>query len=655
MRQMESRKSYLYNQQWQKELECCSYVTGKEREMVAEFLWEIGVDSLGEVTLETEEEFRDFVAQKEFLSPNQKKYYAAAFESVLFCYWRPFFPDLVEEVKAYGELSRVEANKILHYLMMQGIHRLEEIDYQVREAYESYVAKAALSRMETHLKVLDRLKLFAIKKKQERQPFRPCKLLFQEAPIYLGYHPDYAIARSFYYLRNKQELLFDFSLQADVRLKKQIFAMLNHVLETEYNWKNRRERFLLPLQKLYLFCVQHGISDLEKLEKTEIEAFRGSMEGKVGTKTNLYMQIVGNVRKYLFLHAEKTNWDANVWYLARFSFKNGRINPANSPESFHFYDILQVDNRKLFQAYMRYCIGVSNKAIHSIQGEYYHIKDFLLYCDRMGYSLTEVSVNEVDRYIKEEEEKELLADTFNKILADIHGFFCFLLIKGYIKKNPLCLEYYLKKVLPTHRDRCVSEESQGKLLAHLKYFPEHLRLMFLHLWSVGLRINEVCCIKGDAYFWRGQDAWIRIYQHKMKTEKMIPIPTVLYQLMTEYIKKKQIGPEEYVFQNRKGGAYKSQTFCTQMQRLCKVYGLECEDFVFRSHDYRHGVATKMYQQGVSIQAVRDYLGHKEEDMTKQYLDYIPDQIDERSDLYYQSARSLGKKTRRKKEQDGSKN
>src|SRR5699024_2423195 len=160
----------------------------------------------------------------------------------------------------------------------------------------------------------------------------------------------------------------------------------------------RRERFLLPLQKLYLFCVQHGISDLEKLEKTEIEAFRGSMEGKVGTKTNLYMQIVGNVRKYLFLHAEKTNWDANVWYLARFSFKNGRINPANSPESFHFYDILQVDNRKLFQAYMRYCIRVSNKAIHSIQGEYYHIKDFLLYCDRMGYSLTEVSVNEVDRY-----------------------------------------------------------------------------------------------------------------------------------------------------------------------------------------------------------------------------------------------------------------
>ena len=49
--------------------------------------------------------------------------------------------------------------------------------------------------------------------------------------------------------------------------------------------------------------------------------------------------------------------------------------------------------------------------------------------------------------------------------------------------------------------------------------------------------------------------------------------------------------------------------------------------MFRSHDYRHGVVTYFYDSGVSIQGVRDYLGHTYEKMTRQYIDYMPDKID----------------------------
>ena len=32
----------------------------------------------------------------------------------------------------------------------------------------------------------------------------------------------------------------------------------------------------------------------------------------------------------------------------------------------------------------------------------------------------------------------------------------------------------------------------------------------------------MCTLKGGAYYWDGEDAWIKVYQIKMKAEKMIP-------------------------------------------------------------------------------------------------------------------------------------
>ena len=55
-----------------------------------------------------------------------------------------------------------------------------------------------------------------------------------------------------------------------------------------------------------------------------------------------------------------------------------------------------------------------------------------------------------------------------------------------------------------------------------------MRLMYLHLWCLGLRINEVCSIKREGYYLKEGVAWLRIYQHKMKMEKVIPIPMLLY-------------------------------------------------------------------------------------------------------------------------------
>ena len=63
--------------------------------------------------------------------------------------------------------------------------------------------------------------------------------------------------------------------------------------------------------------------------------------------------------------------------------------------------------------------------------------------------------------------------------------------------------------------------------------------------------------------------------------------------------------------------------------------------MFKSHDYRHTIATYFYDTGVSLQSIRDYLGHDYEEMTEQYIDYMPKKIEKSKRGILQPAQSGG--------------
>lgn len=67
------------------------------------------------------------------------------------------------------------------------------------------------------------------------------------------------------------------------------------------------------------------------------------------------------------------------------------------------------------------------------------------------------------------------------------------------------------------------------------------------------------------------------------------------------------------------------------------YGILDFEYIFKTHDYRHTLGTKFYDDGVSIQTIRDYLGHVAEEMTKQYIDYMPKKIAKANDRYFENS------------------
>lgn len=615
------------------QLDLCKSVTGKLRAVMENFLYSEGIYALDDVDAAVKSDYQQYIKSMVGISDRQRKYYQSVLEQVLLSYLITKNKKLADYVEAIIS-ERAVRNKVLICLMEHGIQDCKDINYDVRSDYEESLKRSGCTKLHEYVKAMDNLKLEAIREDNISNPLKSKTLNYSGQKLFLLYHPDYELAKTFYYIRDKEELLFDFSLEGSAIVKRQIFKMLTYVLEEKKDWHDRRERFLIPLKKLYIFCIENDVEDIELLTAEQIKAFRLSMDGKVGTKTDTYMQIIYNITKYLFVSAKHTNWDANMWYLERFTFNDGRTNPAREIERITFNQISDDNNRALLKDYMKYQIGVAQRtSLQTIRCQYYDVVMFLKYCDAEGWILAEVDAERMEKYISSVDSEDIQAEAYNRRIISVARLFNYMKSKKLIEKEPLQFDYYLKTVHVKHNNRTVSAENQKQVLKKLKHLPLHLRLMFLNLWCEGIRECEVCVIKAGMYSWDGRDAWLKLFQNKMKKEKCIPIPVELYKLMKKYIDTNGIKADEYVFKNRKGGAYDAGTFTKQMKRELTKAGLT--DYDFKAHDFRHTVGTSLNKDhNVSIEVIREFLGHNSSDMTKQYIDFVPEMLDTANEEYF---------------------
>lgn len=620
----------------------------KKREILEKFFIHENIFNLEEISKLKEKDFSDYLTENVTKNQEKVKFYLYGLQVLQQEYQYSKFQQLIKEVEECDIDWRLRSN-VLHFLIDKEIKTISEINFKIRQQYIKYLENTITkSKVREYTKILDKIKLSSIKK--EEKISGKTKLVFKEEKIFLLYYPVYELAMSFYFIRNKEELVWDFSLPASLKLKQQVFHMLMYAVNEIQDSKDRRVRFLLPLKWLYFYCVEKDIEDIENLERYQIKEFYKLVSSKVVMVDNS-MQIVDNTRKELFLSSKDINWAANIWYMERFHLAKERINLSNPVRRLSFLAVLDLSNRKTLQEYIKYLIILTDFSVKSIQIHMYYIVSLLKYLDKISYKLEEVTSIEIKQYIEEIEKTEILSNSFNRILMSTFQFFQFLKLKEKIKKIPFLFEYYLKSNIVRHNNKSVPQNTIRMILDNLYHLPLILRLMFLHLWCIGLRINEVCTLKGNAYEWREGAAWILVYQNKTRSEKKIPIPNILYKVMKVYIKENKIGPEEYLFKNTKGQAYCSGTFVKKMIKELNKYNIISTEYTFRSHDFRHTIATSLYLNGASLQAIRDYLGHDKEEMTMQYIDYLPERIKSANEEYFNKENTLVDYLKEQKEEE----
>lgn len=362
--------------------------------------------------------------------------------------------------------------------------------------------------------------------------------------------------------------------------------------------------------------------------------------------------ILGECRRDAFMQQEQIQWEANVWYLERLHLGKHRIDESKSLISISFMEVKEIQNREILQAYMKYELGITGQAVSTIVRRFVCIRNFIELLEQEKILAIHATVAEVKKYADGLRERGIQAKGFNERIFGIGHFYKFMEVKQYITRMPFRIEYFQQKEVVVHHDRSVEETVYMEILKKLYLFPERLRCMFLHLWCLGLRASEVCTLKGNAYYQQGEDYWIQVYQVKMKNYKRIPIPQALYQIMKVYLKKHEIQPEEFIFKNSRGGACLYGTFRTQMIEACRENKIANGEYLFQSHDYRHTVATMFYDSHVSLQSIRDYLGHTYEEMTRQYIDYMPQRIAKANDEFFEMQGSSLASWLKKEEKDG---
>lgn len=556
---------------------------------------------------------------------------------------------LEEELSECIEVNKTYRNKVKNFMVEHEIWHISELDYSLREVFHSYL-KGYMNpvKYSSYENAFDQIKQHSLRNQLQEVKRKNPKLIYENQLLFLPYLPNQKLVARLDQMHKKADLVWDFRVNAPEHMKRQIFQVLLYQIETIQDDKYLRRK-MNALRFFYQYCIEKKIENIEKLELSQIQEFRDILGSDI--KRNKGAAIVDLARKALFLQAKEIPWEANVWYLERFHFQPERVNAALPVRSLSFLEITHQGNRELLKQYMRYCLGITNLTINCLQSEFINVRNFLEELGRADlYTIREV---QIDTYFKKLEKKEIQADSYNKIIMSILHFFNFLQVRRYINKIPFSPAFYLKKEIKRHHDRSVELETVREVLLKLHMFPEEIRLMYLHLWGIGLRISEVCTLKGDAYYTQGRDAWIQVYQIKLKRYKRIPIPESLHQLMVVYLKKHGIGTDDFVFANRHGGAYRSGTFRNRMLRCCKENQIQNGEYIFRSHDYRHGIATLFYDKGVSLQGVRDYLGHIYEEMTRQYIDYMPRKLARANDEFFSRHNSLAANLMKgKREKDG---
>lgn len=92
-------------------------------------------------------------------------------------------------------------------------------------------------------------------------------------PIYL---PDYftdRMEKSFDLERDKDILLWDFSIDASETVKKQVEWILRHIVKNIKDREERRNQYLFPLKFLFQYIEEAKISDILLMETVQVKEY----------------------------------------------------------------------------------------------------------------------------------------------------------------------------------------------------------------------------------------------------------------------------------------------------------------------------------------------------------------------------------------------
>lgn len=247
-------------------------------------------------------------------------------------------------------------------------------------------------------------------------------------------------------------------------------------------------------------------------------------------------------------------------------------------------------------------INVSGKSKSTLTNYGRHLAHLALHFNELPTALDQEQVLDYLHYVKS---KGSPSATFFKFT--VYG------MRAACKLSGLPYQQFsLPAIAKTNKLPSVLNATEVKLLLKSCTLLKH-RLLLGLCYGCGLRCSEVRHLKiGDIDVERNQ---LHVRQGKGGKDRIVPLGNMLQRGIKTYIETQH--PKSFLFEGNDGQAFSQRGAQWVMSQAFKKSGIVKEDVSL--HTLRHSYATHLLEQGVSILAIKELLGHADINTTMIYL------------------------------------
>jgi len=229
-----------------------------------------------------------------------------------------------------------------------------------------------------------------------------------------------------------------------------------------------------------------------------------------------------------------------------------------------------------------------------------------------------VTPEDVMAFISDLRSSGLSANSVNRSLAAIRGFYKFILKQGYTIVSPV--DRLVQGKTWMRLPDVLSPQDMNRLLEQPDLsHPASVRdaAILELMYAAGLRVSELVNLTMNSINWQ---AGYVVVMGKGRKERVVPVGRSSYDLLRRYVEEARNDlikgkSANHLFLNRSGKLFSRQGLWKLVKKYARQAGLEDK---VHPHTFRHTFATHLLEGGADLRAVQVMLGHADISTTQIY-------------------------------------
>jgi integrase/recombinase XerD len=283
----------------------------------------------------------------------------------------------------------------------------------------------------------------------------------------------------------------------------------------------------------------------------------------------------------------------------------------------------------LIDDYLNFMSVEKGASLNTIEGYSRDLNRYASFIDgRKITDMREIGTEELISYLAHLKDEGLAANSVNRSLAALRGFYKFLLREKRLESTPVA-HIGLARVWMHLPDVLNREEMNLLLMQPGSHTPAALRdtAMLELMYATGIRVSELIGLTLNSINW--QIGYL-VALGKGDKERIVPVGQAAYNQVKRYLESARPlilkgRQSEFLFLNRTGKGLTRQGFW----KIVKKYAVKVSlGKKVHPHTFRHSFATHLIEGGADLRSVQIMLGHSDISTTQVYTHVTRERLKE---------------------------